>query len=131
MSQEFKLNFNGMRDPATSNSGGEKSHSLENKNEYYPSAGNVRNICFSWPDGRSVFLNYAYLIAGEYDPVNNSINLHFTNHNVIITGKKLKALFAELFFQKTQNIELTEGRYSNLQSDSNWEVFKMEIQSNQ
>ncbi len=116
-----------MRDPETPNIGGEESHNLENKNENYPSAGNARNICFSWPDGRRVFLNYAYLISGEFDSINNLITLQFTTHEASIKGIGLNELFGLLLQHKIQKIAIVDKRYSNLEVETDFAVHDVTI----
>lgn len=68
---------------------------------YYDQPGHMRNVCFVWPDGRRVFISYAYLISGELtiDDDLNKIVLTFSNQIVIIKGYELKQLFVALMKQ--------------------------------
>ncbi len=43
--------------------------------ENYATPSQVRNLCFVQPDGKRLFLNYAYLVSGEYSPETNTIVL--------------------------------------------------------
>ncbi|REJ81693.1 MAG: hypothetical protein DWQ44_11235 [Bacteroidetes bacterium] len=75
--------------------------------------GNARNICFILADGKWFFLNYAYLISGEYIPDDNRIILMFTSHIVELKGIFLENLFQELMNNLTKIIRVVDKRYLN------------------
>jgi hypothetical protein len=108
MSQDFKFNFKG---------GEEKSQSTENDNNLYSQPGNVRNLCFEWPDGRKKFLNYAYLISGEYSPLENVIVLTFTTEQISLQGVNLAKLFNEILRHQTAHIRCEEQRYIQINTN--------------
>jgi hypothetical protein len=106
MSQGFKMKFNEMResDP-TQNS------VSSNDSEKFSSPGHVRNLCFVWPDGKMMFLNYAYLVSGTYLPEDGIITLVFTSDTVIIKGSGLQNLYSDLFSHITRQIICINPRY--------------------
>jgi len=73
----------------------------------------VRNLCFAWPDGRKLFLNYAYLVSGEFvtDGETNTIKLAFTSHLVTLKGYGLEELYIALIEQIPRIIEEEDARY--------------------
>jgi hypothetical protein len=110
MNQGFKLRFDQMResDPTSANaSSGMTSESV------YAQPSSARNLCFVWPDGRQLFLNYAYLIAGEFEPNSdkNLIRLNFSSHTVLLHGFSLDKLFTALLDQLPRQIVAVNPRY--------------------
>ncbi|MBB3969299.1 hypothetical protein [Mucilaginibacter phyllosphaerae] len=107
MSQNFKLKFDEMQEsnPATA------SDNNTSGNDLYDTPGHVRNLCFVWPDGRMKFLNYAYLISGDYTPDHNTLTLIYTTHLVIIKGSKLLPLYNLLLTHSPRKIICTDERY--------------------
>lgn len=73
---------------------------------------NVRNICFIQCDGKRIFLNYAYLISGDYFPDENKIILTFTTHTITLKGQLLNFLFEGFINQKFQQITSIDLRYA-------------------
>ncbi len=108
MNPDFKLNYDLMKDNAESDS---SDAIVDPTTDLYPSASNTRTLCLAWPDGRRMFLNYAYLISGEYSTEANTITLIFTTHNVVIRGNKLKELFEAFTLQIPQRIVEADPRY--------------------
>lgn len=118
MSQDFKLKFDGMRN---NNPAAPKDSSLGDEvgeNEFYPTSGNSRNLCFAWPDGRRMFLNYAYLVSGKYNLQDSIIELWFSTHHIIIRGSKLEIIFDLLFDQTLRKITCNDERYKILNLDA-------------
>ncbi len=111
MNQNFRLRFDQMREsapterPETDDHGGDGTR--------YETAGHVRNLCLGWPDGRRMFLNYAYLVACEYEPGDekNVIKLSFSSHTVLVKGYCLETLFMDLLDHLPRLIVATEPRY--------------------
>ena len=107
MSQDYKLKYDMMREPSTEST-------IDNS---YPSASNTRNLCLCWPDGRRMFLNYAYLVSGEYQPESNMITLIFTTHTLRLAGEKLDQLFEELIQHLPRILMQIDQRYSTIETD--------------
>lgn len=123
MSQGFKLRFDQMRegDP-TASTGGEP--------EAFATPGHARNVCLAWPDGRRFFLNYAYLVAGEFQPgeETNLIRLEFTSHTVTLRGHRLHELFAALLDHRPRVIASGEARYAALDEGGAATVVQMTVE---
>lgn len=85
---------------------------------FEPNENGVRNVCFVLLDGRHIFLNYNYLVAGEFFPEENRIALHFTTHGVTIKGYNLEKLYFDLIQHLPKMIIVTNDRYSGLSDDS-------------
>lgn len=103
MSHDFKFKFDQMRD-----------NHLEKKDETYAGESHVRNVCFEQLDGKSVFLNYAYLVSGEYIPEENTIVLCFTSHTVTVKGIGLAALYQDFFTHTPKHIACSDERYNEI-----------------
>jgi hypothetical protein len=110
MSQGFKLRFDQLRenDPTSI-----QSETDSDDVERYSGAGHTRNLCLVWPDGRRAFLNYAYLVAGEFEPNSekNLIKLSFSSHSVVLSGYSLQSLFMALLDHLPRIITATDPRY--------------------
>lgn len=110
MNQGFKLRFDQLRenDPTGTD---DVSGSLLIEN--YPAPGDTRNVCLVWPDGRRAFLNYAYLVVGEFEPNDerNVIRLGFSSHNVTLQGYSLESLFMALLDHLPRIIIAIDPRY--------------------
>lgn len=118
MSQDFKLKFDGMRNnnpaaPEDSSLGDEVG-----ENEFYPTSGNSRNLCFAWADGKLMFLNYAYLVSGEFISETNILSLTFTTHKVTIEGSNLVELFKNLANQSMRKLECANERYAPINTQA-------------
>ncbi len=124
MNQGFKLRFDQLRDnDLTGPDSGSGSLLIEN----YPAPGHTRNVCLVWPDGRRFFLNYAYLIAGEFEPNGdrNLIRLIFSSHSVALKGYSLETLFMELLDHLPRMIKCADKRYA--QSNESVDVVVTDI----
>lgn len=108
MNRDFKSKFGEMQDNQS------KAFNQEENNELYNVAGNNRNICFSWPDGRLLSFSYAYLINCEYVPEESYIQLEFTTHKVILKGYNLEPLYFQIFDQLVRIIKCIDPRYINV-----------------
>jgi hypothetical protein len=110
MNQGFKLRFDQLRenDP-TDPADGSGLLLIEN----YTTMGHTRNVCLVWPDGRRAFLNYAYLVVGEFEPNDekNVIRLGFSSHNVTLQGYSLESLFMALLDHLPRIITAIDPRY--------------------
>jgi len=103
MSQDFKFNFFDEPNAALGNEG--------NRNHHATPA-NARNVCFCWPDGRMKFINYAYLISGEYVPESGTIVLRFSTELVELNGSHLLPLFNELMQHLPKLVKCSDARYN-------------------
>lgn len=119
MSQRFNLKIDQMRQssPAATDHQDDQGNALLSDSEHYFSYGNVRNLCFAWPDGRKLFFNYSYLIAAECNTLFSEIVLTFSTHIVTLKGFNLQTMFFDLMDQRLRLITCIEERYLALQSE--------------
>lgn len=96
--------------------------------ELYDTPGHARNICFVQADGSMTFLNYAYLVSGEYDPEKSEIKLSFTTHQVNINGTNIHGVFNSLLLHSVQKLYEVMQRYESVQAGNNTTIFKIYIQ---
>ena len=96
----------------------------------YPTTGDGRNLCFVQPDGKRQFLNYAYLIGGEYDPEASEIKLTYTTNIVTIKGYNLQALFESLMGQVPKEIVGIDKRYSEGRDETETVITEIIIREN-
>lgn len=110
MNQGFKLRFDQMResDPTASDAPLDAFEA-----DVYPPPGYGRNLGLIWPDGRRMFFNYAYLLAGEFEPggEHNQIRLNFSSHTVTLQGFRLDKLFMALLDHTPRLIRAIDIRY--------------------
>ena len=114
MSQGFKLKYDAMRDNNPGNAEDPTGDLSVVNSELYNSESNTRNICFTLLGGKRIFLNYSYLISGEYSPEENTITLTFTTHTVLLKGVQLEALFNELMQHLPKHITTVDARYNSV-----------------
>jgi len=86
--------------------------------ENYATPSQTRNLCFVQPDGRRLFLNYAYLVSGEYSPEANTIKLIYTTHEITLKGRNLEGLFEILMMHVPRQIVMLEKRYESISAES-------------
>lgn len=110
MSQEFRLRFDQMQENKQPEDQPVADHSVESMESYTTPSG-ARNICFGWPDGKRLFLNYSYLVSGEYAPEQNEIFLQFTSHHVMIAGARLEILYDSIMHQMAKLVSSRDTRY--------------------
>lgn len=111
MSHGFKLRFDEMRESDPTNSDSTK----QDENElFYQSSGHARNVCFVWSNEKRLFLNYAYLVSGEFNPneEKNLITLTFSSHTVSLHGYNLETLFTALMEHLPRIIFEVDSRYA-------------------
>lgn len=97
------------------------------KEESYPTASNTRNLIFILKDGKYHFLNYAYLVSGEYSPDASLITLIYTTHTVTIKGETLEPLFEALVSHLPRIIRCMDERYNDTVNDGDYTVNDIEI----
>lgn len=88
----------------------------------------VKNVCFVFLDGKHIFLNYNYLVAGEFFPEDNKITLHFTTHVVTLDGHNLEKLYKELLEHLPKIITTSIDRYCHLAQKSSPVVINITIE---
>jgi len=99
----------------------------EQEIENYSTTGQVRNLCFVLADGKRLFLNYAYLVSGEYSPEANTIKLVYTTHEITLKGRNLEGLFESLMAHVPRQIMAVEKRYQGMKEDVEIAVFEIII----
>ena len=114
MNQGFKLKYNEMQENNPANNPDSAEQAPKAGDDKYTAAGHVRNICFVWIDGKRMFLSYAYLISGEYDPEISCIELNFTTHKIVLKGIDLQELFYEIMSQMVRQIICSDSRYNEI-----------------
>ena len=119
MSQRFNVKMDQMRQasPVLAAADQDGQAAQHTGGVYYPSFGSNRNLCFIWPDGCKLFLNYAYLIAADCNTADSEITLTFSTHIVTIKGYNFQMLFFDLMEQKLRLIICIEERYLALQPE--------------
>jgi hypothetical protein len=103
----------------------------EGSTENYPGENHVRNVCFVLQDGRMIFLNYAYLVSGEYVPEENAITLTFTSHTVTLTGVHLEPLFYDLMGHLPRRIACTDARYNEIDDEKRTVVNNISVRNHE
>lgn len=95
--------------------------------ENYASPSQVRNLCFVQPDGNRLFLNYAYLVSGEYSPEANMIKLIYTTHEITLKGRNFEGLFQSLMLQIPRQIIAVDRRYELIEGERDTAVYEIAI----
>lgn len=93
--------------------------------ERYESEAQTRALTLIDTSGNHYFLNYSYLVSGEYKPNESVITLFFTSHTVTIKGTNLESLFEELLSNAIKKIACTDKRYASTKAEG--EVFVSEM----
>lgn len=127
MSHEFRLKFQQMQEnaPARENPAN-KTHA-----DFYEQSGHARNVCFVLLDGYRTFLNYAYLVSGEYLPQQNRIILAFTSHLVTLTGIWLEELYYAFMHHLPKQVQCIDARYNATAGDDDAIVNEIVINKNE
>ncbi len=120
-------NFDKLNKPKTDETKEAERLAGEKEIELYPTGGQTRNLCFVQLDGKRMFLNYAYLISGEYVPEENTITLAYTTHTVMLKGHRLESLYESLMEHQVQRISCTDKRYLATKEDGESVVTEIEI----
>lgn len=127
MSHGFKLRFDEMRegDPTAS----EQIRPNET-DANYQTPGHARNVCFVWSNGKRLFLNYAYLISGEFNPneEKNQIVLNFSSHKVLLSGYNLEPLYSSLLDHLPRLISEMDSRYAFSKEYSEGVILKISVE---
>ena len=130
MNPEFKLRVDQMRqgDPSKS----DNRFGSDGDTAVSHLAGYARNLCLVWPDGRRHFLNYAYLVGGEFivGEDMNQITLNFSSYTAVLKGYGLQSLFLELLDHSPKIISAVDPRYAQNKSSKDILVVSMVVQVN-
>ncbi len=112
MSQGFNLRYDQLRQNDLTNRNTASEENTDANEVSYPRESNVRNVCFVQLDGSRIFLNYGYLVSGEYLPEQEMITLGFTSHTIILKGVHLESLFYDLMQHIPKQIICFDARYN-------------------
>ncbi len=74
----------------------------------------IRNVCFVLLDSKQIFMNYNYLVSGEYLPEENKITLQFTTSTITLQGYNLEKLFQDFMQHLPKVIVVMDERYRNI-----------------
>ena len=99
----------------------------ENGIEQFSTPGHVRNLCFVQPDGKRLFLNYAYLVSGEYKPEENIVVLTYTTHEITLKGRSLTDLYNSLMAHMLKQVVAIDKRYEATKETTEPIVFEIAI----
>jgi hypothetical protein len=131
--RKFKLKYDELREGNPAKQPDEDAaSSSEITHEHYNGPGNIRNLTFAWPDGRRMFLNYAYLVACELSTTDekNMIVLHFTSHVLTLKGYELEKLFVYLGNQTASIVNQIDPRYIEGFDEKNCVVTEISVEQN-
>jgi hypothetical protein len=103
----------------------------QHKDDAYRTLTNTRNVCFIPRQGNAVFLNYAFLVSGEYDGDNSAIILLFTTHTVTIKGHNLGTTFWAFMEHIPRKLTVSEDRYRDIATDSDFEISDITIEAHE
>ncbi len=127
MSQGFKLKYDKMRENDPTHRPASSEEGAKVYEQFYNEESHVRNICFVWLDGRRKFLNYSYLVSGEYSPDDSSITLAFTTEVFVLKGVNLESLFYEIMNNLAKQITCIDVRYNVIGEDQKFVVNEIKI----
>ena len=110
MSHDFEFNFEKLNNA----SDGQQNADGSPGNEIFKNSSNVRNLSLVLANGKMMFLNYAYLVSGEYNPDKSTIHLFFTTHYIELKGHALEGLYLELLQHLPRQITCSDERYNEV-----------------
>ncbi|GCC49832.1 hypothetical protein SanaruYs_00460 [Chryseotalea sanaruensis] len=116
MSQKYKDKYEELRN---NDIGQKETVTNETEHAFYDMPGNARMVTFAWPDGRELFLNYAYLVSGEITEAGETTTLFltFTTHQITIKGHGLQELFVSLTGQTAKTLRKQDPRYTAINGE--------------
>ncbi|MBE7172477.1 MAG: hypothetical protein INR73_17965 [Williamsia sp.] len=130
MSQGFKLKFDQLRENDPTHREKPLQDGGKAYEQFYPEESHARNICFVWQSGKRLFLNYSYLISGEYLPEERTLTLAFTTQTFILKGVNLENLFYEVMNHAVRQIVCADERYNLVGEDEKFVVNDIQIVKN-
>ncbi len=129
MSLDFKLHYDRLRegDPTKP----EAAATTNEEGSFYDAPNHARNLCLIWPDGKRKFLNYAYLVGGEFtaDGERNVITLNFSAYLVTLKGYSLEALFDAILDQLPRRIVQVDARYMHRENEREIVIIDIAVQT--
>ncbi|MDQ7959858.1 hypothetical protein [Flavobacterium lindanitolerans] len=112
MSHEYKSRLTDyLSSDPTKKTEADNNNGITNFEENYSG---VKNLCFVQLDDKCIFLNYNYLVAGEFFPEDNKIVLHFTTHVITLNGQNLESLYQDIFHHLAKIIKASNDRYASI-----------------
>lgn len=127
MSQSFKFIYDDLKENDSTEKD-ESSKALPKAfEEFYADEGHTRNICFVWLDSKRIFMNYSYLISGEYSPEQSTITLSFTSCKFVLTGVNLENLFYDIMHHLVKQVTCTDTRYNLIGDNEKFFVNEISI----
>ena len=94
---------------------------------FYTEESHARNICFVWHNNNRIFMNYSFLVSGEYSPDTNTIILTFTTHIFILKGVNLESLFYDFMDQLSKQIVCKDVRYNLIGESERFSVNEIQM----
>ncbi|MGX5858303.1 hypothetical protein ACWKW6_31895 [Dyadobacter jiangsuensis] len=130
MNQGFKLRYDDFRadDPT------QKEAAKPPEGEpTYNGAGFARSVCFIWPSGRKVMLNYAYFMGAMFEAgeEKNFVRLDFSTSTVTLSGFSLETLFFQFMEQVPRLIEVVDVRYAPIADPKSGIITEIVIEKKQ
>jgi hypothetical protein len=127
MNREFKLKIQQMKENVRLR----ENPSIQKHVDFYEQEGPVRNVCFMLLDGYRIFLNYAYLVSGEYLPQQNRVILSFTSHMISLSGIGLEGLYYAFMHHLPKHVRCQDARYNATADDKESIVNDITVTPNQ
>jgi hypothetical protein len=121
MNQNFNINFKESTDDVEKS---DDPHYVR-----HATTANVRNICFTWPNGRKKSFNYAYLQSFDYNHLDGVLILEFTSDTVRLSGIRLGLLNMELTFHTPLNVTCIDERYNSQLPSTDFIINNIELAS--
>lgn len=131
MSQSFKFKYDQMRESNPTEQGVPAENQSKALEDFYLEESHTRNICFVWRDGKRMFVNYSYLVSGEYLPDEKAITLTFTSHTFIMKGVNLEGLFYDIMRHLIKQVVCVDARYNLIGENERFTVNEIEIKRQQ
>lgn len=112
MSHEYKSRLTDyLSSDPTKKTEADNNNGISHFEENYSGA---KNLCFVQLDDKCIFLNYNYLVAGEFFPEDNKIVLHFTTHVIALNGQNLESLYQDICQHLPKTIKALNDRYASI-----------------
>lgn len=102
----------------------------ENAIELFDTVSSVRNVCFIETNGKETFLNYSYLVSGEFSPDESCITLVFTTHTVKLKGSRLKELHESFMNHQPKKLCAIAKRYAETLKTDKAIISEIEVNLN-
>lgn len=133
MNQKFKLKYDELRESNPTDRSDEKQPiKQQGENQFYQHPGNMRCICFAWPNGNKNSFNYIDLVSKKLDVTGeiNSLTLYFRSDVIVLKGYNLDILLMYLDNQTIYLISQVDQRYLEAYNGNDASVIEIELQNN-